>query len=114
MTEGAIFVRGPGRLLPGEQQKSAAATEALRAALAPISDQFGGVATTNALSSVWLDHMLRVLGPAETDVAMRLLRRDLPRPCSCQGQALAAAQRPTDQVVRGLKAHGKTAPKGVA
>ncbi len=74
-----IFVTGPGRLLPGEREKSEAATAALRLTLRPIAEQFGGIAAANALMSVWLDVHLTLLGLDETETALRLLRRDLPR-----------------------------------
>ena len=79
MADGAIFVRGPGQLLPGEREKSIAAHRALQLALRPITEQFGGIATANALVSTYLDVMLRVQGIEATREGLRLLRRDVPR-----------------------------------
>lgn len=47
--------------------------------MGPIAEQYGGLALMNALTSLWLDISLQILGIAETEEALRYLRRDVPR-----------------------------------
>lgn len=83
-----VFVTRPSGLFPGELEKTEAATRLLREALRPIAERHGGIATMNALVSLWLDMSLAVLGVADTQEQLRYLRRDIPRMAS----ALRAAK----------------------
>lgn len=74
-----IFVRGPGTLLPGEEAKTAGAALAIRQVLPAIAERFGGIATMNALMSIWLDSNIRLAGVDDTEKSLRLLRRDVKR-----------------------------------
>lgn len=95
MAEGPpIFFKGPGRGLPGEEEKTVRATKALRRAVQPIAAQEGGVAAMNALISLWLDMSLNVVGQAATEEGLRLLRRDVPRFAAAVRAAKAAGPDP--------------------
>jgi hypothetical protein len=74
-----IFIQGPAKLAPGERERSIAAYRALQVALRPVAEQFGGIATANALVSIYLELMLRAQGIESTREGLRLLRRDVPR-----------------------------------
>jgi hypothetical protein len=74
-----VFVIGPGQLMPGEREKSEAASRLLREAVQPIADRHGWLAIQNALISLWLEMSLDVFGVADTQEQLRYIRRDVPR-----------------------------------